>query len=395
MLPHSQSFIRRIAAAGTALFVISAASMVPAAEPPPPPIVLDAHVDVLLRLLDAKKGRSLDEQGPAGQVNFANWKQGGVNAVIFAVWIDPRMYPGAKAVERAHEMIDCLEQQAARFPDRLVLCDTAEEVRKAAADGKIAALCGIEGGVAINNDLSLIEKFRQRGVRYMTLTWRGNLKWAGSSQPLTSPWDRVRQSRQGEKEQQTAPDQDDLSSGGLTEMGREVVREMNRVGMVVDLSHVSDQTFFDALAVTSRPVMLSHSNARARSGHPRNISDEMLRALAANKGVIGVNFWADLLEPEGRSRKDEGATSVTVETLLDMIDHIVKVAGVDSVGIGSDFEGMSSLPVGLETAAQMPALFEGLRRRGYSEEEIRKIAGENFLRVLAASETGPAKEEGQ
>lgn len=221
----------------------------------------------------------------------------------------------------------------------------------------------------------------------MTLTWRGNLKWAGSSQDIGNPqWERLRD------RVQPKGDEDELSSGGLTEFGREVVQEMNRVGMIVDLSHVSDQTFFDALSATKRPVILSHSNARALAPHPRNISDEMLRALKVNGGVIGVNFWSDLLEPTGSKSAGQEKTSVTLENMLNMIDHIVEVAGIDSVGIGSDFEGMSSLPIGLENAARLPDLFDGLRRRGYSEEEIRKIAGENFLRVLEANDTPWAPE---
>lgn len=381
-----ENLVRKAAAAGAAVVTMLTAGTPCAAEATDlqttPPIVVDGHVDVLLRLVDRSSTRSLDEEGPRGQVNFANWRAGGVNAVFFAVWIDPRRYPKERAVERAHQLIDCLEEQVRRYPDTLVICDTAEEVRRATAAGKIAALLGIEGGVAINDDLSLIETYRRRGVRYMTLTWRGNLKWAGSSQPLRAPWDRTR------GREARAEEEDQLSSGGLTEFGRQVVREMNRVGMVVDLSHVSDQTFFDALEVTSKPVMVSHSNARALANHPRNVSDDMLRALAKNGGVIGINFWWALLEPEGRGSRDEGSTTVTVETVLDQIDHIVKVAGIDTVGLGSDFEGMSDLPVGLKTAAQVPALFEGLRRRGYSEADIRKIAGENFLRVLKANETG-------
>lgn len=342
-------------------------------------IVVDGHQDVLLRLLDTERARTLDEPGWTGQSNLENWRTGGINTIFFAVWVDPRRYPKEKALHRAHHMIDCLEEQAQKFPNDLMLCQTAADVRRAIAQNRVASLLGIEGGVAINDDIANIEKFRRRGVRYMTLTWRGNLKWAGSSQDNGS-----RQMERLAKSQGIAPDV--LSTGGLTDYGREIVREMNRVGMMVDVSHVSDQTFYDALEETKRPVIVSHSNCRAMSNHPRNISDDMLRALAKNGGVIGLNFWADLLEPKGLGSDDEGATSVTVETVLDMLDHMVKVGGIDTVGLGTDFEGMSDLPMGLETAAQMPKLFDGLRRRGYSETDIRKIAGENFLRVLAAND---------
>ncbi|MGI8906482.1 MAG: dipeptidase [Candidatus Sumerlaeaceae bacterium] len=345
-----------------------------------PMIVVDAHEDVLLRLLDTDRARTLDEPGWTGQCNFENWHKGGINTVFFAVWVDPRRYPKSRAVARAHQMIDCLTTQAARFPNELMLCDTAADVRRAIAQHRIASLLGVEGGVAINNDVANIEAFRRRGCRYMTLTWRGNLKWAGSSQDNGArQLDRLARSQ--------GVVQDEFSTGGLTEFGREIVREMNRVGMMVDLSHVSDQTFYEALVVTQRPAIVSHSNCRAVSNHPRNITDDMLRALAMNGGVIGLNLWADLLEPKGRGSDDDGATSVTLDTVLDMIDHMVQVGGIDHVGLGTDFEGMSDLPIGLETAAEMPRLFEGMRRRGYSDADVRKFAGENFLRVLEANDT--------
>lgn len=344
-----------------------------------PMIVLDAHEDILLRLVDKNRDRSLDEEAWKGHCNFANWASGGINTVFFAVWIDPRRYPKEAAVKHADEMIDCLELQGRKYPAVLKQCDGAADVRQAIAENKIAALIGIEGGVAINDNLANIERFRRRGVRYMTLTWRGNLKWAGSSQNAGGgQMERLARSHGVTK--------DELSSGGLTDFGRQVVREMNRVGMMVDLSHVSDQTFYDALAVTERPVIVSHSNARALSNHPRNVTDDMLRALAANGGTIGLNLWQDLIEPKGRGSDEDGATSVTVESVLKMIDHMVQVAGIDHVGFGTDFEGMDDLPTGIDTAADMAKIFDGLRQRGYSDGDIRKIAGENFLRVLAAND---------
>jgi len=341
-----------------------------------PPIVLDAHVDILLNLLNPKNNRSLDEPGWHGQANFENWKAGGTNAVIFAVWVDPRQFRGEQAVGRVEQMIGLLHKQVQIYPSRLELCDTSDEVRQAVASGKTAALIGIEGGVAINENLANIERYRNAGVRYMTLTWRGNLSWAGSSQDLKNPF------RRG----QEMPLSNNPSPGGLTDFGRQVVSEMNRVGMVVDLSHVSDETFFDAIKASKRPVMVSHSNARALSDHPRNVSDSMLRALKANGGVIGLNLWAELLEPNGKGSKDQGARPVTSETVLDMIDHMVKVAGIETVGLGTDFEGMSDLPRDMKNASTLPKIFDGMRKRGYSEADIRKFAGENFLRVLKANE---------
>jgi membrane dipeptidase len=341
-----------------------------------PPIVLDAHEDVLLNLLNPKNNRSLAEPGANGQANFANWRAGGVNAVFFAVWVDPRQFRGPNAVQRAEQMIALYNQQIQLYPDKLVACDTSDEVRRAIASGKIAALLGVEGGIAINNDLANIARYRSQGVRYMTLTWRGNLDWAGSSQDLTSQFRRGQQIVIAENP----------SKGGLTEFGRRVVAEMNRVGMMVDLSHVSDQTFFDAIKASTKPVIVSHSNARALSDHARNVSDDMLRALKSNGGVIGVNLWYELLEPQGRGSKKEDAERVTVKNVLDQIDHMVKVAGIDHIGLGTDFEGMNDLPADMKTAASMGKIFSGMRQRGYSEAAIRKLAGENFLRVMKANE---------
>lgn len=366
----------------TALFA-SLALMASAQTPPSaaelfkPPIVLDAHVDILLRLLNPQNNRRLDEPGPNGQANFANWRAGGTNAVFFAVWVDPRQFRGPMAVQRVEQMIGVLHQQLALYPDRLALCDNSDAVRRTIASGKVAALIGIEGGIAINEDLSNIARYRKQGVRYMTLTWRGDLSWAGSSQDLTNPY------RKGEEMPLTSHP---TPNGGLTDFGRKVVAEMNRVGMCVDLSHVSDQTFYDALKVTQKPVMVTHSNCRALSDHKRNVTDDMLRALRANGGVMGINLWAELLEPNGKGSKDEGAKPVSVETVLDMIDHVVKVAGIETVGIGTDFEGMSDLPPDLPNAAALTKIFEGMRKRGYSEADIRKFAGENFLRVMKANE---------
>jgi membrane dipeptidase len=346
-----------------------------------PMAVVDAHEDILLRLVDPTRGRSLDEPGWNGHCNFENWQASGVNTVFFAVWVDPRRYPKQMAVDRANAMIDCLEEQAAKYPDQLKQCDGAADVRRALAEGRMAALLGVEGGCAINNDLANIEKFRRRGVRYMTLTWRGNLKWAGSSQDNgMAQVDRLARSHG------VVPDV--LSSGGLTEFGRQVVHEMNRVGMIVDLSHVSDQTFYDAIATTERPVIVSHSNCRALSNHPRNVTDDMLRTLAKNGGVMGLNLWQDLLEPQGRGSDEDGATTVTLDTVLNMLDHMVQVGGIDHVGFGTDFEGMDDLPEGIATAADMAKIFAGMRQRGYSEVDIRKIAGENFLRVIEANDHG-------
>lgn len=328
-----------------------------------PPIVLDAHQDALRRVLD--RGDDLGQTYGDEHGNIALWRAGGFNAIWFSVWVDPRRYPGQQAVTRARKLIEAYRRQVALHPNHLVACDTADEVRKATQEGKLATLLGVEGGVAINNDLSLLQHYRRLGVRYMTLTWRGNLDWAGSSQSNNPKM-------------------------GLTDFGREVVGEMNRLGIIVDLSHVSDQTFNDALDVTSRPVIISHSNARLLSPHPRNVTDAMLKRLASNGGVIGVNFAGDFLKAtaDGWQRR---AGRADVASVLDQIDHIVKVAGIDHVGIGTDYDGGIRPALGLEKADDFPTLVNGLTGRGYSRQDIDKICGQNFLRVLQANEhSGPA-----
>ncbi|MGI8907800.1 MAG: dipeptidase [Candidatus Sumerlaeaceae bacterium] len=329
-------------------------------------ILLDAHQDCLRRVLDRQD--DLAQNYGIEQGNIPLWRKGGFNAIWMSVWVDPRRYKGSGAVERAEQLIRAYSKQMSLHSNELAPCQTASEVRAAVQQGKIATMLGVEGGVAINNDLSLISHYRQLGVRYMTLTWRGNLAWAGSSQS-------------------------DNPAQGLTGFGREVVREMNRVGIILDLAHVSDRTFYDAIDETSRPVIVSHSNARLLSPSPRNVSDAMLVRLRDNGGVVGVNFSGDFLK---RSESGELKLRVgppTIDTVVEQIDHIVQVAGIDHVGIGSDYDGGIRPARGLETAADAPKLISALRQHGYTDAGIRKIAGENFLRVLQANDVQrePAK----
>lgn len=323
----------------------------------PRPLLLDAHEDTLLRL--RQNGANLGDVWTLRQSDLPKWLQGGVNAVLTAVWIDPHKFSGAEAAKEASSVLDLLYAQAAMYPDKVTICETAAAIKKAVASSKIALVPVIEGGIAINDNLSLIEKYRERGVRYMTLTWRDDVTWAGSSE-----------SAKPEK--------------GLSDFGRKVVREMNRVGMVVDLSHASDKTFYDALAVSTKPVIASHSNSRVLCDHPRNLTDDMLRALAKNGGVAGINFCGKYLLPESKfplQRKEAG-----VKAVLDHIDHIVSVAGIDHVGIGTDYDGGIKTPPGVETAAELQNVVQGLRSRGYSETDIEKICSGNFLRVLGQNE---------
>jgi membrane dipeptidase len=320
--------------------------------------VVDGHVDVILRVVD--QGFNLLSDRPEIQADIPKWRRGGVNVVFMAAWVDPRNFPGEMATARAHQLIDGIRAQATLHPQHIAFCQTAAEVRRAVARERIAFLIGVEGGVAINNDLSQLTAFRKKGVRYMTLTWRGNLDWAGSSQS-------------------------DNPRRGLTEFGREVIREMNRLGIIVDLSHTSDQTVKDALAVTSKPVIFSHSNARVLANHPRNVTDDILRAVAKNGGLVAVNVAGHFLRPTERGWALRPGQP-DVNTVVDQIDYIAKVAGVDHVGFGSDYEGYIRPARGLATTQDVPKIWDELLRRGYSQAEVDKIAGGNFLRVLEANE---------
>jgi membrane dipeptidase len=297
-------------------------------------------------------------------------KAGGVDAQFFSIFAHPRYAKslgGTKA--RAFAMIDALEGQLRAHADELELAVSAEDIRRISRQGKIAALMGLEGGHAIENDLANLRRFRERGVRYMTLTWSNTHGWADSSS-------------------------DDSIHGGLAEFGREVVREMNRLGMVVDVSHASDATFWDALEATRAPVMASHSSVRALVPNPRNMSDEMLEAVARNGGIVMVNFGGSFIDARKvttwRAIKDVvlhlGPSRVSLDLLLDHIDHVVGVAGIDHVGLGSDFDGTLFLPEEACDVSGFPNVTAGLMDRGYSEAEIRKVLGQNALRVLEKAE---------
>lgn len=308
---------------------------------------------------------------------------------FFALWV-PAFYPGAEAVRRTLDLRDAMQGVLEKYPDRIELATSARDIERIVGQKKIAAVLTIEGGHQIDDDLGVLRMYRRMGIMSMTLTHTRNNHWADSST-------------------------DQAEHNGLTEFGRQVVREMNAIGMIVDVSHVSDKTFYDALQVSTKPVIASHSSCFVYSDVPRNMKDDMLRALAKNGGVVGVNLGAsflnqndaDVLKQRIAQRNqlqpnltgaelDEYAAkyhaengeihpntgNATVDDAAECIDHIVKVAGIDHVGIGSDFDGVSSLPKGLEDVSKMPALTAALLKRGYKEADIRKIMGENFLRVV-------------
>jgi membrane dipeptidase len=324
-------------------------------------------------------------------------KEGGLDGVFFSIWV-PSDVTGLPGVKRALDQIDAVREAARTHSDAIVLATTAADVRRAVAERKIAALMGIEGGHMIDDNLRLLRNYAALGVRYMTLTHFKNNNWADSST-------------------------DKPAHDGLTAFGKDVVREMNRLGMMVDISHVADKTFYDVLALTTVPVIASHSSCRAISNHPRNMSDEMLRALGKNGGVIMINYHAAFLSEEFRvaaeklkgdvvtalsamSKKCGGNEACSTiegerfdheamakgqlpkvgwEKIIEHIDHAVKVAGVDHVGLGSDFDG-ATMPLGLEDVSKLPRITDALLSKGYSQRDVEKILGGNILRVMESVE---------
>jgi len=361
-------------------------------------VVVDGHNDVTTFLLDYQFDLAMDGSGPEKRdatwywfpairwllprldaanmrtdTDLARLRAGGVDAQFFSIFVDPSYVPrdpseAGRAKARALAMIEVVLEQARRHPQEIELATSASDVRRIAGAGRIAALMGLEGGHAIEDDLANLRHFARLGVRYVGLTWNNANSWADScyEQP----------------------------HGGLTDFGREVVLEMNRLGVVVDVSHVSDDTFFDVIETTRAPIMASHSSARALVDHPRNLSDEMLRTVARNGGVVMVNFQDWSIDPEkvptwpavAFAIRNLGWPDTPLGLLVDHIDHVVAVAGIDHVGLGSDFAGTFLMPERVKDVADFPNVTEELVRRGYSEDEIRKILGENALRVLSAAE---------
>ncbi|HZS97734.1 MAG TPA: dipeptidase [Terriglobales bacterium] len=362
-------------------------------------IVVDTHADTPQRFLDG--GFDIGSTDPAdnGHVSLDKARAGNLGAEFFSIWVDPRINPNHYA-QKTLDLIDSVYQQAAHHPDRMMMAFTVDDIEHAHKEHKLAALMGIEGGHSIENDIHLLRDFHRLGVRYMTLSWSNTNEWADSSGDIN--------------------DTKIQHHNGLTDFGKDVVLEMNRLGMMVDISHVADKTFWDAIATTKAPVIASHSSARALVNHPRNMTDDMLRAVAKNGGVVQVNFFSGFddpkfLEASNAQAKDRDAAvemqlskiraegkpltyldEDTIErewlgkiprppfsTLIDQIDHIAKVAGVDHVGLGSDFDGVSgATPAGIDSAADLPKITQALLDRGYSADDIRKILGGNLLRVL-------------
>jgi membrane dipeptidase len=345
-------------------------------------ILIDSHNDVPMKVI---RGYDIAQPSPRGSTDLRKLRAGGVDAVFFSAYV-PARYARTKGASAAYcrKVIQAIRNYiVGKHPADFVLARTAGEIVAASRQGKIAALIGIEGGHAIEDSTKLLGEFFDLGARYMTLTHSNTNNWADSS---------------GGK----------ARHGGLSDLGRRIVGEMNRLGMMVDVSHVSDEAFVDVMAVTRAPVIASHSSCRALANAKRNMTDDMLRALGKNGGVIQINFACDFLSEKVRTDRPAQKRAVrrkygdnmealraeserlfTRATLADVvahIDHAVKIAGIDHVGIGSDFDGVDCTPVGLEDNSKFPALTRALLQRGYSEEQIAKVYGGNLLRVMRQAE---------
>jgi len=363
-------------------------------------LIVDTHADTPQRFLDENFDLSQNTPVSEGHIDLDKIKQGNLGAEFFSIWVEPE-FKGHYS-KRAMDLIDSVYQQAARHPDKMTMAFSADDIVRAHDQHKFAALMGIEGGHAIENDMRLLRDFYRVGVRYMTLTWSNTNEWGDSSGDIQDP--------------------NVKHHNGMTDFGKDVVREMNRLGMIVDISHVSDATFYQPLLVSQAPLIASHSSSRELTNQPRNMTDDMLRAMTNNGGVVMVNFYSAFIDenyrkissdPEKVKQRDAeveaykkahphpDGSPVTydeyapiekkwaaqfprppLKSLIDHIDHIAKVAGIDHVGLGSDFDGVTSLPEGIDSAADLPKITQALYQRGYTAEQIRKILGGNFLRVM-------------
>ena len=360
-------------------------------------IVIDAHADTPQRFVDEHWNFTDPLYG--GMLNYDSAKKGNLDAQFFSIWVDPNQYPANAAAKRTLTLIDAILEQVRKAPDKLQFCTNADDILVAHKESKFAVLMGIEGGHSIENSLALLRDYYRLGVRYMTLTWSNTNDWADSSGDIDDP--------------------SVQHHNGLTPFGKQVVAEMNRLGMMVDISHVSDKTFWDVIATTRTPVIASHSSARALTSAPRNMTDEMLLAMRKNNGVVMVNFFPAFIDEKWREawtaqaperKKSQQAMEADYkskglpvpynasdkidrefaarigrapfDSLIAHFDHVIKVAGIDHVGIGTDFDGIPVPPDGIDSAADLPKVTAALMARGYTAEDMRKLLGGNLLRVF-------------
>lgn len=377
-------------------------------------IVIDTHADTPQRFVDEHWNFTDPLNG--GMLNYETAKKGNLGAQFFSIWVDPNQYAANASARRTLDLIDGTLEQVRRSPDKLTLCVTADEIVATHQHGKFAVLMGIEGGHSIENSLGLLRDYYRLGVRYMTLTWSNTNDWADSSGDIDNT--------------------SVVHHNGLTPFGKQVVAEMNRLGMIVDISHVSDKTFWDVIEITKAPIIASHSSARALTNAPRNMTDDMLRAIAKNNGVVMVNLFPAFIDeqwrqawntqkPERQKAQDaleaeykakslpvpyEASDKIDREfadkigrapfnSLIDHFDHVIKVAGIDHIGIGTDFDGIPVPPAGIDSAADLPKITQALMARGYTADDMRKLLGGNLLRVFravqAAQEKPPVVAPGQ
>ncbi|MDT5270454.1 MAG: rane dipeptidase [Acidobacteriota bacterium] len=353
------------------------------------------HADTVQFVID--EGADISRRAAGMHLDAVRMREGGLDAQFFSVWVEPEFYGtgGESAIARADEQVEAIRALAERHPEIWSFATTAADIRRAHGEGKLAALLGLEGGYAIDERLERVEHYFNRGVRYITPTWTHSLSWAGSS---------------GDAEG---------AARGLNDFGRAVIREMNRLGMLVDVSHVSDKTFWDIVETSTSPVVATHSNCRALTDVPRNLTDDMIRAIAETGGVVCVVFYPGFLDLDWRAKKEaveaeimplieeagrraEGPGSsgriardrvrerefaarlapVPFTRVADHIDHIVGLTSIEHVGCGSDFDGITATPAGLSNVAELPNLTAELLRRGYTAEDVTKILGGNVLRVM-------------
>ena len=353
-------------------------------------IVLDTHADTTPFFENPEWDFAARQ--PAGHVDIPRLRAGGYDAVFWSIYMGRTPGDGA-AIKRAVRRIDSVHEIVRRYPENLMFATTAADIKRAARQHKIACLMGIEGGHIIEDDLAALRMFYELGARYMTLTHSFNTNWADAAGT-------------GETVQE--------EHGGLTDFGREIVLEMNRLGMMIDVSHVADSTFWDVIETSKAPIIASHSSCRSLADHARNMSDDMLRALAKNRGVIQINFYPGYIDPARvelfaklrplldeltakyadqpetltAARRDlfrrilADAGTSPARWVIDHIEHVIDVAGADYVGLGADWDGVPEMPEGLEDVSKVPWITEELLRRGHSERTVKKILGGNLLRVM-------------
>ena len=360
-------------------------------------VMVDTHNDVLTAVIEKKLQLDTDLKGKTHS-DLNRFLEAGVDLQLFSIWCDGEKQ---KPFAWANREMDTLLAVAKRNPDKLVIIDKPALMETAWKQGKMVGLFGVEGGHMIENDLNKLDQLYAKGARYMTLTWNNSTPWASSA------WD---ETMQPEK----------LAQKGLTDFGKQVVQRMNQLGMLVDLSHVGVQTFWDAINTTTKPVLVSHSNCHAICPVPRNLTDEQIKAIGKNGGVIHLNFYSGFIDSSFKQKEiaflqahareldslkqtgmqQEYAQSIlttkyaeevfsirpTLDQLLNHLDHIVRLIGVDHVGMGSDFDGITSAPKELNDVTDYPLITKALLERGYSKKDIEKILGKNFLRILKANQ---------